>query len=84
MALKKTVLTNFGVEIVDAYHRVEDVRIIGKNAIAYFVRSYKDRGFMHFSERQEISNYDIHGENPMEQAYSYLKTLSEFADAVDC
>jgi hypothetical protein len=28
--------------------------------------------------------YDINGENPIKQAYLYLKTLPEFATATDC
>ena len=28
--------------------------------------------------------YDITGENPIKQAYEYLKTLPEFANATDC
>ena len=27
---------------------------------------------------------DLNGPNPIKQAYEYLKTLPEFADAVDC
>jgi hypothetical protein len=29
-------------------------------------------------------NLDMNGENPIKQAYEHLKTLPEFADAVDC
>jgi hypothetical protein len=35
-------------------------------------------------ERPYFFSYDITGENPIKQAYEYLKTLPEFANATDC
>jgi len=35
-------------------------------------------------ERPYFFQYDITGENPIKQAYEYLKTLPEFANATDC
>jgi hypothetical protein len=35
-------------------------------------------------ERPYFFQYDITGENPIKQAYLYLKTLPEFATATDC
>jgi hypothetical protein len=32
----------------------------------------------------DVFNYDINGENPIKQVYIYLKSLPEFAGAVDC
>lgn len=85
MALKKTVSTVFGIDVIDAYHRVENVEIQGKNAIAYRVRSYKDgSGLPFFEDRFITSEYDINGDNPISQAYSHVKKLPEFADAVYC
>jgi len=31
-----------------------------------------------------LFDYNIDGENPIKQAYAHLKTLPEFADAIDC
>ena len=85
MALKITVTSQHGIEVKDAYHRVECVEIVGKTQISYRVRSYKDNtGLPFFEEKFISSNYDITGYNPLSQAYAHLKTLIEFADAVDC
>lgn len=85
MALKKTAQTPFNIEVVDAYHRVEGLKIVGKNQIAFQVRSYKDdSGLPHFADAAAGCVYDIGGENPIKQAYVYLKTTPEFANAKDC
>lgn len=85
MALKKTINTQFGIEVQDAYHRIERVQIISKNSIFYHVCSYKDNsGLPAFDENVFQSAYDMNGGNPIAQAYAHLKTLPEFADAVDC
>lgn len=85
MALKKTVTTEYGIEVVDAYHRVECVWIKNKTSISYHLRSYKvNSGFPFFDERIVECDYIIEGENPISQAYMHAKTLPEFADASDC
>ncbi len=85
MALKKNAQTIFGIEVVDAYHRVEGLKIVGKDQIAFQVRSYKDNsGLPHFADASSGCAYDINGENPIKQAYVYLKTTPAFADAKDC
>lgn len=85
MALKETVTTAHGIEVIDAYHRVENVELQGKTAISYRVRSYKNEtGLPFFSEQLLTSGYDLDGENPIAQAYVHIKKLPEFAGAVDC
>jgi hypothetical protein len=84
MALKLTKQTKIGLNAVDAYHRVENVSLQNKNVILFNVRSYVDQAFPSFDEKQFSCDYDINGENPIKQAYFHLKTLPEFADAVDC
>lgn len=85
MALKKTIVTAQGFEATDAYHRVECVEIQSKISISYRVRSYKsETGYPFFDEKYLTSEYDLNGENPIAQAYSHMKTLPEFSDAVDC
>lgn len=84
MALKKTVETQFGTKIVDAYHRVENLRIVEKNKIAYQVNIYADIQFKPIDNSIYESVYAIEGTNPIAQAYQHLKTLPEFDDAKDC
>lgn len=85
MALKKTVITPQGFDAVDAYHRVEGVRMPSKTEILFQVRSYKDNsGVPHFNDAAHVCQYDMNGSNPLTQAYAHLKTLPEFSDATDC
>jgi len=97
MALKKTVTTPQGFTATDAYHRVEDITISTRMRIAtggdqfrelrmvsFTVRSYKESGAAAFNETRTGAEYDMDGANPIAQAYAHLKTLPEFADAVDC
>jgi len=46
------------------------------------VKKSKDENII--SINNITTNYDLDGENPIKQAYIHLKTLPEFADAVDC
>lgn len=85
MALKKTVTTEQGFEAVDAYHQVEGVRLNGKTDMSFQVRSYKNNsGVQAFADVAYDAAYDIEGKNPIAQAYEHLKTLPEFAGAIDC
>lgn len=92
MALQKT--TNYkGVTIENAYHRVWGISVDkelneDETEKKYFIKL--GVGFHSSNENEMISShphkcdYDINGENPIKQSYLYLKTLPEFADAVDC
>ena len=84
MALKKTVTTPYGFEVVGAYHRVEGVQLIGKSKICFQVRTSVDGVFPHFEDSSHECAFDINGVNPISQAYAHLKTLPAFADAADC
>lgn len=84
MALKKTITSSFGFEAVNAYHRVEAVMLENKDKINFYVRSYKENGLPFFTEQVLSCEYNIAGDNPIRQAYLHLKTLPEFADAMDC
>ena len=86
MAFKKTVDTQIGVQVPDAYHRVEFVTI-GKNKkrIDFHLRNYKDASSASWiSDASHSCEYNIDGANPIAQAYVYLKTLPEFSGVVDC
>lgn len=84
MALKKTVQSSFGIEVRDAYHTVENVSLISKNQISFQIRSRVGAEHSIFDETLMKCPYDMNGENPIAQAYAHLKTLPEFAGAVDC
>lgn len=84
MALKKTTQTVFGLEVLDAYHRVEGVRLLAKDKIQFQLRSSLDGVLPHFSDAQHECAYAMDGDNPIAQAYNYIKTLPDFADAKDC
>lgn len=84
MALKITVTTQQGITVNNAYHRVESVHLVEKTEIGFQLRSYALPDFPHFSDVEYSCAYDIGGQNPIAQAYAHLKTLPEFAGAVDC
>jgi hypothetical protein len=84
MALKKTKQASFGIDVIDAYHRVENLRLDGKDQIAFGVRSYADQEKPFFAEQVFSCAYSLTGDNPIKQAYTHLKTLPEFAGATDC
>jgi|SaaInlStandDraft_4_1057021.scaffolds.fasta_scaffold235701_1 hypothetical protein len=82
MALTLDRQTNFNLLINDAYNRVEDISL-NKEEITFHLRSYLDVTQPFFREDIHTCVYDINGENPIKQAYEHLKTLPEFADAID-
>jgi len=84
MAIEKTVTTQHGIEVKNAYHRVEGLSIVGKDQIHFRVRSSVDGVLPHFSDVDYQCAYELDGENPIKQAYAHLKTLDSFSDAVDC
>jgi len=83
MALQKTTATPYGLTATDAYHRVEGLSLISKIRIGFLVRSYANPNNAAFSEMSCECDYDLDGDNPIAQAYAYVKTLPEFADATD-
>ena len=84
MALNKTKISSQGFEVVNAYHRVEGLCLVTNQSMNFYVRTYKDVAFSSFADNSHFCAYDITGENPIKQAYEYLKTLPEFANATDC
>jgi hypothetical protein len=84
MAIAKTVKTEQGFEAINAYHRVEGVRLNGKQSMSFQLRSYKDNsGLPAFADVSYQAEYNLAGDNPIKQAYEHLKTLPEFAGAAD-
>lgn len=84
MALQLTKTTKSGIEVKNAYIRVDQLSLSGKEDITFKVNSYKDKSLPAFEEDFYGCHYDINGENPIKQAYLHLKTLPEFSDATDC
>lgn len=84
MALKKSTTAIYGNKVLDAYHRIENLRLSQKNLISFHLKSYVDTNYPSFGESIYHCAYDISGENPIKQAYLHLKSLPEFTDAVDC
>lgn len=84
MALEKTTVTVFGLEAINAYHRAENVLIVGKDKIQFHVRSYAAQDKPFFAEEVITCDYDLDGKNPIKQAYEHLKSTDSFKDAKDC
>lgn len=82
MALKKTVEFK-GITVNDAYIRVW--RFEGyKTSIVVGVEFCKDASSPRFDSVSLEVPYSIDNGNPIEQAYTHIKTLPEFAGAIDC
>jgi hypothetical protein len=84
MALNKTTTSSQGFEAINAYHRVEGLCLVTNQNMTFRVCAYKDVSFPAFADNGHYCAYDITGDNPIKQAYLYLKTLPEFASATDC
>jgi hypothetical protein len=52
--------------------------------MSFHIRSYTAADKPFFTESILSCAYQINGTNPIAQAYGHLKTLPEFAGAVDC
>ena len=87
MALTKTVtlINNFGEqsEFPEAYLRVDRVEMTKTTGTAH-VGYYKEGGQGFLTSASFPFIPDLEGDNSIKQAYDQLKTLPEFADAVDC
>ncbi len=85
MALQKTIQSNFGLEIQNAYHRVGRIQIVNKTEMTFSVSAFiDDKANLPVEATSHTCPYDLTGENALSQAYIYLKTLPEFAGATDC
>ena len=87
MALKKTVTlkNNFGEDSVfgNAYIRVVQV-IASKRSCNASVQFCKSADGVVLQTSDYSFDVNLEGGNFIKQSYEYLKTLPEFADAVDC
>jgi len=82
MAISKTV-TFRGISIPNAYIRV--VRFDGnKSKLAALIGYFGSATSEIFDSMNVDVPYDVTGANPLAQIYDYIKTLPDFAGAVDC
>jgi hypothetical protein len=93
MAIQKTITTNTSLVVANSYCRIESLSMFNKNMISFQLVCYANNNkvgssnemeCVSFEQKQYSCVYNITGENPIKQAYEYLKTLPEFANATDC
>lgn len=82
MAIKKTVLYK-EIEIKDAYIKVSGFSG-NKSTLQVVVTVQAASGKPIIDSNQISIPYVLDGKNPIAQAYEYLKTLPDFAGAIDC
>lgn len=87
MALTKSLkkVDNFGIEVdlPNCYIKVVAVSATKDEAQMSVNVMQSQDGNSYFSETHEFV-LDLYGPNPIKQGYMHLKSLPEFADAVDC
>lgn len=87
MALEKTITVSDGLGqdavISNAYIRVDSVSG-GKDNLSILVNSYKDKNLASIKTNRFLFQPAMDEKNFISQAYDYLKTLPEFANAKDC
>lgn len=83
MALCKSITTVYGITVAETYLRVENL-VVKKDAINFQLKGYVSTENPNFYSADFVCSYNIDGENPIKQAYEHLKTLSNFAGAVNC
>lgn len=73
-----------GIKVKKAYVSVDVAAIASDKSYVVFVASYRSKSDQdYFDQKSMQAPYILDGDNPFTQAYEYLKTLSEFADATD-
>lgn len=84
MAISKDL--NFkGVEVRGAYIQAEMVTVLpGSSEIEFTAVTRAARGMPELKKEVFQGPYALDGENPLRQAYAYLKTRHEFEGATDC
>jgi hypothetical protein len=87
MALTKqiTLVSNFGdsVSFDEAYIKVESL-VGNKEKMRVNVSTHKKENEQIIQRNSYSFTPNLSGKNFIAQAYTYLKTLDEFADATDC
>ena len=84
MAIQKDFETVFGINLTDAYCRVDNIVINEKTNMMFLLKTFADKTAKEIHTQTFQCAYVVDGENPLAQAYNYLKTLPEFSGSVDC
>ena len=84
MAIKKTVATETGLTANNAYIRITNISITNKEHAVANLSFGVDETAMPFQHKTIPFAYDLQGNNAWKQAYTHIKTLPEYQDAVDC
>jgi len=85
MALSQTITTQTGITVSNAYIRAENISLDDKISMRFIAKAYvQPDQSLPFDESVHYCLFSIDESNPYEQAYLYLKTLPQFADATDC
>jgi len=84
MALQQNIETFSGLPM-NAYLRVENVTFDDKNTMRFNLLAYasSDANLPAAQKTQFVCTHDLESGNVYKQAYEHLKTLPEFANAVD-
>lgn len=87
MALTKQIemVSNFGDTVVfnNAYFKITLING-DKNNIDIYVSCSKEKDGLHIKMNSYSFTPNLGGDNFIKQGYEYLKSLPEYADAVDC
>ena len=80
-----TKTNNFGQQTIlpDSYIKIVSAHVT-KNEIQACINVFTEKEGKNLFTELYVSPHDLDGPNPIKQAYLHLKTLPEFADAVDC
>jgi hypothetical protein len=85
MALSINHTTDSGINIPSAYLRIDEIHLIKKDKLFFHVSFYANKNEqIPFYKEMFKTSYDLSQSNPIAQAYDFLKTKSEFGQAVDC
>ena len=83
MALKRNISSSYGIDVNGAITKVENITFENKLRMRFFAKTYAKEGFPPISSDQHAIDHDLSGPNAYEQAYSYLKSLPDYSDAID-
>jgi len=92
MALQKTIQSDIGLEVQNAYIRIDGYSCYENNinarVRAYINKDMQMQGKMPISGSEDIItlvvDYSDTAVNTKKQIYEHMKTLEKYVDAVDC
>lgn len=92
MALQKTITSTAGLEVQNAYIKINEYscgeeNIVNARIRAYVSRELEQQGASHLEGTEEIitltADYSDDAINTKKQIYEYMKTLEKYTDAID-